>query len=102
LRVHFKLCKCKFFTSYAQNMPTLIKYVNQNHMDQKLPVCWILTYSLTPWSRVLLEKLTSFQLVKKFPTFYGIRRFITAFTSACHLSISVCWIQNNIAQSIIT
>jgi hypothetical protein len=22
-----------------------------------------------PWSRVLLEKLTSFQLVKKFPTF---------------------------------
>ena len=26
---------------------------------------------LTPWSRVLLEKLTSFQLVKKFPAFYG-------------------------------
>ena len=37
---------------------------------------------LTPWSRVLLEKLTGFQLVKKFPTFYGTRRFITAFTSA--------------------
>jgi len=27
---------------------------------------------LTPWSRVLLEKL-----VKKFPAFYGTRRFIT-------------------------
>jgi len=25
---------------------------------------------LTPWSRVLLEKLTGSQLVKKFPTFY--------------------------------
>jgi hypothetical protein len=37
---------------------------------------------LTPWSRVLLEKLTGFQLVKKFPAFYGTRRFITAHTSA--------------------
>ena len=45
----------------------------------------LFTYLLTPCSRVLLEKLTSFQLVKKFPAFYGTRRFITAFTSACHL-----------------
>jgi hypothetical protein len=30
-----------------------------------------LTYFLTPWSRVLLEKLTDSQLVKKFPAFYG-------------------------------
>ena len=37
---------------------------------------------LTPWSRVLLEKLTGFQLIKKFPVFYGTRRFITAFTNA--------------------
>ena len=29
-----------------------------------------LTYLLTPWSRVLLEKLTGFQLAKKFPAFY--------------------------------
>jgi len=29
---------------------------------------YLLTYLLTPWSRVLLEKLASFlQLVKKFP-----------------------------------
>ena len=27
---------------------------------------------LTPWSRVLLQKLTGFQLVKKFPVLYGI------------------------------
>jgi hypothetical protein len=48
----------------------------------------LLTYLITPWSRVLLEKLTSFQLVKKFPIFYGTRKFITAFTNARHLSLS--------------
>jgi len=26
---------------------------------------------VTPWSRVLLEELISFQLVKKFPELYG-------------------------------
>jgi len=36
-----------------------------------------LTYLHTPWSRVLLEKLTGSQLVKKFPVFYGTRRYIT-------------------------
>ena len=47
----------------------------------------LLTYSLlTPWSRVILEKLTGFLLFKNFPAFYGTRRFITAFTSARHLS----------------
>jgi len=45
-------------------------------------------YILTPWSRVLLEELTGFQLVKKFPTFYGTWRFITSLTSARHLSLS--------------
>jgi len=40
------------------------------------------THILTPWSRALLEKLIGVQLVKKFPAFYGTRRFITAFTSA--------------------
>ena len=43
---------------------------------------------LTPWCRVLLEKLTGLQLVKKFPAFHGTRRFITALTSVCHLSLS--------------
>jgi hypothetical protein len=45
----------------------------------------ILTYLLTPWSRVLLGRTL---LVKKFPAFYRTRRFITAFTSARHLSLS--------------
>jgi len=47
-----------------------------------------LTYLLTPWSRVFLEKPTGLQLVKKFPAFYRNQRFITAFTSARHLSLS--------------
>ena len=48
----------------------------------------LLTHSLTPCSKVLLEKLTGSQLVKKFPAFYGTRRFITAFTSTRELSLS--------------
>jgi len=47
----------------------------------------VFAYLLTPGSRVLLEKLTGFQLVKKFPAFYITLTFITAFTSACHLSL---------------
>ena len=46
------------------------------------------TYLLTPLWRVLLEKLTGLQLVKKFPAFHGTRRFITALTSVRHLSLS--------------
>ena len=45
-------------------------------------------YLLTPWCRVILEKLTGLQLVKKFPAFYGTRRFITALKSVRHLSLS--------------
>ena len=45
-------------------------------------------YLLTPRCRVPLEQLTGLQLVKKFPAFHGTRRFITAFTSVRHLSLS--------------
>jgi hypothetical protein len=37
---------------------------------------------LTPWSRVLLEKLIVTQLVKKLPAFYGTPRIITLCTEA--------------------
>jgi hypothetical protein len=53
--------------------------------------CMTATYTvlLTPWSSALHEKLTSPELVKKFPAFYGTRRFINEFTSYCrHLSLS--------------
>ena len=50
-------------------------------------ITYLLTYSLTQYSTVLLEMLTGLQPVKKFPTFYGTRRFITAVTSIRHLSL---------------
>jgi hypothetical protein len=43
---------------------------------------------LTPWSKVLLEKLTVSQPVKKFPAFCGTRMFITVLTRDLYLSIS--------------
>jgi len=43
---------------------------------------------LTPWCRVLLEKLTGLKLVKKFPAFHGTRMFITSLTSVRQLSLS--------------
>ena len=56
--------------------------------DRRVRIRHLLTYLLTPWCRVLLEKLTGLQLVKKFPAFHGTPRFITALTSARHLSLS--------------
>ena len=47
---------------------------------------YLLTYSLH--GAVLHNKLTGSKLVKKFPAFYGTRRFITALTSARHLFLS--------------
>ena len=41
---------------------------------------------LNPWSTVLLEKLIGPQLVKKFPEFYGTRKFITALSYYIFLS----------------
>jgi hypothetical protein len=44
-------------------------------------------YLLTPYSTVLLEKLTTSQPVKKFPAFFGTRRFIATISSAHHPSL---------------
>jgi len=43
---------------------------------------WRGYYILTPWSRVLFEKLTVTHLFKKFLAFCGTGRLITAFTIA--------------------
>ena len=61
---------------WSSGETSVLKIVHQN------------TYLLTPWCRVLPEQLTGLQLVKKFPTFHGTRRFITALTSVHHLSLS--------------
>jgi len=54
----------------------------------ELLLIYLLTYLLTPRCRVLLEQLTSLQLVKKYPAFHGTRMFITTLTSVRHLSLS--------------
>ena len=45
-------------------------------------------YLLSPWSRVLLEKLTGSAASQEIPRIFGTRRFITVLTSARHLSLS--------------
>jgi hypothetical protein len=46
------------------------------------------TYLLISWCSFLLEKLTGFELAKKFPAFYVTRMFNTAFTNSRLLSLS--------------
>jgi len=48
----------------------------------------LVDYLLSALSRILLEKPTGSQLVKKFPSIYGTRIFIIAFASARHQSLS--------------
>jgi hypothetical protein len=52
-------------------------------------------YLLTPWSWLILEKLTGSQPIKKFPAFYETQRFTSIFTSACHLSLSWARLSHN-------
>jgi hypothetical protein len=50
---------------------------------------YLLTYLLTPWSRVRLEKLTvNFATSQEIPHIYGTRKFLTVPTSARHRSLS--------------
>jgi hypothetical protein len=46
-----------------------------------------ITYFLTPWSRVLLEKLTGSQLVKLFPAFYGTHSSVVTLISVHYLPL---------------
>ena len=65
----------------------LVVYPVAIHYDDWAITILTLTYILTPWCRVLLEKLTGLQLVKKFHAFHGTRMFITALTSVRHPSL---------------
>ena len=86
----------KFVISDAGRLPTyksnentsLVCYWHSLYLITNL-LTYLLTYLLTPWSKVLLEKLTVPQPVKKFPALYGTRSFFSAFTSARHLSPSL-------------
>jgi hypothetical protein len=57
-------------------------------MLRRMNVYVISLNSMRTTAKVLPEKLTSPQLIRKFPAFYGTRRFIVAFTRARHLSLS--------------
>jgi hypothetical protein len=48
----------------------IVIYVCAADSQGKHMLTYLLSYLLSPWSRVLLEKLTSLQLVKKLPAFY--------------------------------
>ena len=66
-----------------------------HRISQWMQTFCVLACLLIPLSRVLLEKLTVSQLVEKFTTLYGTRRFITTFTNACPLSLSWArWIRS--------
>ena len=67
-----------FFRVYGRvSLPNVGKYLPH-----------LLTYLLTPCSRVLLVKLTGSAASQEIPRIFGIPTFITVLTSARHLSIS--------------
>jgi hypothetical protein len=85
------------FMTHAYN--TIKRGITKNMIVKWTYICLILylqrtyLFTLIPCSSVLHGKLTDSQLVKKFPAFYGIRSFITAFTRVRHLSLSCCkWV----------
>ena len=63
-------------------------YDDDYYDDVTVGITYLLTYLLTPWSRVLLEKLTGSAASQEIPRIFGTRRFITVLTSARPLSLS--------------
>jgi len=77
---HLKIvCSSSYVTTFGPlAKPSSVPYKVKSHEKDY----YLLHYLLTLCSRVLLEKVTGFRLVKKFAEFYGTRRFITDFASA--------------------
>ena len=68
------------------DVPTPVLICKKHNVDDASTD--LVHHSITPRCRVLLEKLTGLQLVKKFPAFHGTRKFITSLTSIRQLSLS--------------
>jgi hypothetical protein len=75
--------KASPFLSTAAQSVTIVTLNSQNDFIANVPV-----HLLTPWSRVLLEKLTGSAVSQEIPHIFGTRRFLTVLTSARHLSLS--------------
>jgi hypothetical protein len=83
--IHFNVIPpavCRFLLCYL-----LLTFSTQHFIWTNL-LTYLLTYILTPWCRILFEKLIVTQLVKKIPLSYGTRRFITVFTKARHWTLT--------------
>jgi hypothetical protein len=74
-----------FHTLFLQLLEQPCKFYDYFRM---LPETFWYTYLLTPWSRVLLEKLTGSAASQEIPRIFGTRRFLAVPTSARHLAIS--------------
>ena len=85
---HCTFCVC-LSTSTFEKLIDFHKTWNEHYATYGTPKCrnFSFPYLLTPQCRVLLEKLTGFQLVKRFPAFYGTLSFITRLKFP-HLSLS--------------
>ena len=74
-------------TQHIKGTESVLDEITSTSLQEQCRYCSCMLL-LTPWCRVLPEKLTGLQLVKKFPTFYGTQRFITALTSLRHPYLS--------------
>ena len=67
------------------NIKLRVTHLSLRYKSKNKPLCVCMCMCiLTSWSR----ELSCFQLVNKFPAFYGTQRFITVVTSGRHLSLS--------------
>jgi len=83
---------CRFIAQCLNHYTTARPYLRDNVENMVEPdrpqMTVILTYLLTPWGRVLLEKLTGSAASQEIPRIFGTRRFITIIASARHQSLS--------------
>ena len=101
--VHITYCECVCSLSYpARNAhaPYLWPvpfYIFPHYLENGMIFGKknLLTYLLTPWSRVLLEKLTGSVASQGIPRIFGTRKFLTVPTSA---RLSLSW-ANSIQSS---
>ena len=76
------------WTTGSRHMNFAIPMVWREPQDHSSDCYFCITYLLTPWGRVLLEKLTGFAASQEIPRIFGTRRFITVLTSVHHMSLS--------------